>query len=347
MALTIRRVDLDRDRDELLDLLTANLPAVDHRRRFDWLYRAGPAGPAWSWFACDPASGRAVGTASVYPRAAWIDGRSARCGHVGDFAVDADHRSLGPAVMLQRATFEPVDRGELAFCYDCPPHAAGMAPFVRLGMKATILTGRYARLLRADRQIARRLGHVPGARALTTAANALLAARGRMAAPVDVEISVLEGRFGDEFTALDRETRMLAPIRARRSADDLNWGYRDDPLRTYDVLTARRAGELRGFIVLSRSREDASVIDVTPPPPDAVAVALLDAAREYLARFRSEVLYALAADASESSAELARTGFRRRSSGPALVAYTAPGSGVVPLLERPGGWRVQASDVIA
>ena len=346
MGLIVRPVDLETDCEDLLGILETNLPQMEHRKRFDWLYRGAPAGRARSWFVSDEAAGRTIAVASVFPRAVWIDGESRRCGQVGDFAVEREYRTLGPAVMLQRATFEPVDAGELAFCYDCPPDGRGMAPFVRLQMPPTVQTARYAMLLRAERQLSRRLGSFPGARLVALAANAVLALRGR-SRTAGLDISALEGRFGDEFTAFDETRRTDTPVQMRRSAEDLNWRYRDDPLRTYQVLTARRHGELRGFLVLSATADDVALVDVAPAPPDRTACALLQAARRRLKNSLVQTFSALATQVPQAAATLGQLGFRRRSAGPIVVAYAPQGSGLGAVLQRPGSWPLQYADVLA
>jgi len=346
MGLTVRPVDLETDREDLLGILETNLPQMAHRKRFDWLYRGAPAGRARSWFVRDEAAHRTIGVASVFPRAVWIDGESRRCGQVGDFAVEREYRTLGPAVMLQRATFDPVDAGELTFCYDCPPDGRGMAPFVRLQMPPTVQTARYAMLLRADRQVSRRLGSLPAARLVALAANALLALRGRSRV-AGLDIGVLAGRFGDEFTLFDEARKTAAPVQMRRSAEDLNWRYLDDPLRTYEVLVARRHGALRGFLVLSVTANDAALVDLVPAPPDPTACALLQAARRRLKTSVAQTFSALAAQVPHVADTLTRLGFRRRSAGPIVVAYTSPGSGLAAVFQHPGSWPLQYADVLA
>src|SRR5579872_65882 len=115
MTVVTRPVDIETEREELLDILTRNLGGLAHAKRFEWLHRCHPAGKGWTWFAYEKESGQKVGTASLFPRAMWIADKIAICGQVGDFAVEKGHRSLGPALLLQRATFTPVDEGQLAF----------------------------------------------------------------------------------------------------------------------------------------------------------------------------------------------------------------------------------------
>src|ERR1700687_259464 len=114
MTIRVRPVHLESEREELLGILQTNLLAIPHARRFQWLYYANPDGPAWTWFVYQRGTDHVVGVASVFPRAMWVGAQPKICGQVGDFAVPASHRSLGPALMLQRATFEPVDQGKMA-----------------------------------------------------------------------------------------------------------------------------------------------------------------------------------------------------------------------------------------
>src|SRR5438552_13434479 len=133
MDLAILPVNHETESQELVGFLMRVNPSLSHETRFDWLYRHPPGGNPRSWFLIDRKTGSAVGAASVFPRFLMVGHRLLRCGQVGDFAVDAAYRTLGPALMLQRATLEPVKNGELDVCYDCPPHALGMSTFLRLG----------------------------------------------------------------------------------------------------------------------------------------------------------------------------------------------------------------------
>jgi hypothetical protein len=120
VPLELRTIDPALERDALLAVLQRNLTDLDHARRFRWLYLDNPAGPARAWFLHETAAQRACG-GSIPVSPLGLGARpNPRYGQVGDFAVDGGYRSLGPAVMLRRATFAPVDRRELASCYDCP-----------------------------------------------------------------------------------------------------------------------------------------------------------------------------------------------------------------------------------
>ena len=179
MTISVRSVDLETERTELLSILGRNLPEIPHARRFEWLYRNHPAGASWAWFAYDAQNRRPVGAASVFPRAMWAGDKVQICGQVGDFAIDREYRSLGPALALQRATFVPVQQGTLGWTYDCPPHERGMSTFRRLGMSPNTRMQRYVRLLRTSRQVGKVLGNNRLAETVARLGDRLLPSIGR------------------------------------------------------------------------------------------------------------------------------------------------------------------------
>jgi hypothetical protein len=247
MSLSVRRASLITDRDEMLALSGRNLGSGPD---FEWCHLKNPAGPAWSWLLYDENRETTVGMVSVFPRCVYVDGKPVLCGQVGEFAVDSGYRSLGPALLLQRTTFRPVDSGELAFCYDCPPHDLGLATFVRLGMHPNCELFRYALLLRSDEFLERKLGRSRWTTPLVGTANRLLRMRIPRRDALGLAITTLDGMFGDEFSNLDQSVPSLGLVRPSRSAKFLNWRYKDQPVSgQIRVLVARRNGELWGFLV--------------------------------------------------------------------------------------------------
>jgi hypothetical protein len=346
MAVRVRQVDLNTEYEELQGVLERNLTDLPHARRFKWLYLDHPLGPAWAWLAWETEKKQTIGVAAVFRRAMWLGGRVELCGQVGDFGIDASHRSLGPAVMLQRATFEPVEDGSLALCYDCPPHERGMSTFRRLGVAASATMTRYARLLRTDRQLAKRLG-APATR-LAPLGNAVLRLRERIRRGASgLEITPHEERFGEEFSSLDRRLGGGEGIRGRRAADDLNWRYREDPLGEYRVLTARRKGELVGFAVLAIVGRDAVVVDLQGVLSPAEVADLLDASAKVLRVAGAEVVQMLVSGDSPLGIPLGACGFRVRSTGPLVVAHTRGGGQTGALLGSGVPWNLTYADVMA
>lgn len=335
--LKIRPVDLANEKQEILARLKKNLGIASHPRRFDWLYLNNPSGRAWSWFAYETGTERIVGSASVFPRVMWVGGEQRLCGQVGHFSIDEDYRSLGPALMLQRATLLPVDEGQLAFCYDTPPHELGMSTFRRLGMKPNCRMHRYARLLKLDRHVEKLLRRrVP---VVAQVGNALLRLRDlRRKASGNIEISQHLGRFDGEFTSLDERIGGGHAIRSRRRAEDLNWRYRDDPLLDYTVLIARRSGELVAFLIYILEGRDARLIDLFGFPDAAIALNLVEALADSLSASPAETLHCLVSNNAWFASILEKAHFRRRDDSIQVVAYARPDSGLENLLDESSRW---------
>lgn len=347
MSVSVRVADLESEKKELFDVLKRNLGELEHARRFDWLYRANPAGAARTWFVCEEDTQRVVGVASLFSRVMRVNGKEILCGQVGDFAIDAGHRSLGPAMMLQRATFEPVNQGQLAFCYDCPPHASGMSTFRRLGMEPNCRMQRFARPLRAERLVEKRFGENLFSNSAAAVVNVILRTmQGRTAPAKNIEIAVHSGRFCEEFKELEERVKSRDAISSRRSPADLNWRYRDDPLNAYEVLVARVRGQLAGYAVFSMAGSDAYIVDLFDVGIESTGLELIEAVAHRCRREGLQTLQALISEGSELSGVLAKANFRYRSSGPLVVAYAQKRS-LHTFLSDSANWRLQQAELLA
>jgi hypothetical protein len=257
MGIAIRQANLAAEEEKLVEILDRNLPDRPNRKIHKKRH-TNPLGPGWSWIAYLPETDTTVGTASSFPRRFRVDGKKILCAQVVDFAIELPYRSLGPAVLLQKATFAPAVSGEVAFCYDCPPHDRGMSTFARLGMTPLCEVFRYAFLLRSDEFMTKRLGTAPWTKPLIATTNAMLAMRRSRPLDQGVEVQEQPLSFNEEFSLLDETTPSSGEVRGSRTADDLNWRYQDDcsegssasGVERCRVLGARRAGELVGFAVL-------------------------------------------------------------------------------------------------
>jgi hypothetical protein len=347
MTISVRPVHQELENQQFLTILQTNLPTLPHERRFKWLYHDNPDGPAWSWFALQGTPKHVIGVTSVFPRSMWVGDELQMCGQVGDFAVSASHRSLGPALLLQRATFDPVNQGELAFCYDCPPHQAGMSTFRRLGLRPNCTVYRYALVLRVDDRVRKQLG---AASAVPIAAGNLLLRLHRLSAlkpsARGLEVSDHTAAFGDEFSKLDAAVKKANVIRGRRSAAHLNWRYREDPLQQYEVLTARRNGELIAFAVLRATSEVVTIVDLFGKELHEAAFSLLAAIVQRFERSHQTV-EAFLSEGSELVAYFLKMRFRLRSEAAQVVAYARPQSEMSGFLQGSPIWAFSQAEIRA
>lgn len=255
--------------------MSRNLPRRIDGSTFDWLYRENPHGKAHVWVGSDTKGNVAIGAAAAFPRRIYFDGQEALSWVLGDFFVDDQYRSLGPALRLQRACLEVTESNGGLFCYDFPS-ATMVAVYQRLGFAVTGKMLRLAKLLRVDRRVRETIAIPVAQRALTAVGNTLLKyAPTRVMPDQSLEIAVHEGPCDEEFSILAREQGGRLGICLQRSAEYLNWRYVNNPLARYEFITARRRGSLKGYAIWTQAGEDASVVDLFGENDPAIVKGLL------------------------------------------------------------------------
>jgi hypothetical protein len=248
MGITIRDADLKDDREEIIRFLHENLTASSNAARFEWLYLQNPSGQARAWMAVDSCN-RTIGIAAAFPRHFSIASEVHRVWVLGDFCIAKDYRSLGPALKLQRAALESLSSGDNSICYDFPSKAM-MSVYGRLGVRTLGSHVRYVKLLQVDEKVQQFVRQRFLARSLSRIGNSALGFRRTQRLPVEVDFSMQQREFGEEFSAMNLKTKSLHPIKASHSAEYLNWRYVDNPLRQYCAVVARRQSDLFGYAVV-------------------------------------------------------------------------------------------------
>lgn len=262
MKVTVQRADIRKEKHIIIDLLRKSINPVYEEDRFDWLYQNSPNGSGRAWMAIDQTNDQCIGVAAAFPRNVTCGGQETTAWVLGDFCLDAQYRSLGPALRLQRACLSVLDMNEGAFCYDFPS-ASMTAVYKRLGFSVTGQMLRLAKPLRVDRKVKQIIKNPAAQRVVASVGNTLLKiASPRGASKKSLEVSIHPGFCDEEFTVLAQEQRGKFGLCLERSAEYLNWRYISNPLARHEIVTARRNGRLVGYIVWTRTGEDAAIIDL-------------------------------------------------------------------------------------
>ena len=262
MAIVIRDADINVDRRLLIDTIYKNLTTRSDDRRFEWLYLNNPFGIAKAWIAFDQDEDIVIGIAAAFPRLVQVYGENIVCWNLGDFAISESFRSLGPAILLQRACLLPIAEGKIPFSYDHP--SVGMtAVYERIGVPPTGKVIRFAKPIKIDNKIKRYVGEGILARGFSSIGNRILEFRDRSRTVVrGYDISLHQGRFGDEFSQLDLRVACSFKVSGRRTAEYLNWRYLDNPLYKYEVITVRYGEKLLAYAVFTQINQDAMLTDI-------------------------------------------------------------------------------------
>jgi hypothetical protein len=338
----IRRADLSMDREILIDALSRYLNPAADARRFDWLYKDNPHGEAQVWIAFDQERGSVVGSAAAFPRRLYLSSREELAWVLGDFCINSEYRSLGPALQLQRTCIAAVDSGKVPFCYDFPS-AGMMAVYKRLGINPFARVLRLARPLRIDRQIASVIKAPIIASGMAAVGNLLLATRAfQPLKDGNLTVALHEGECGEEFSDLAREVADRYGVCVQRSAEYLNWRYLANTYCAYEIMTARRNGKLLGYAVIGQSGQECIIADVFAVDSPAIIRRLV---KEVVALCRVRGANTVSIPLVESHPWLTllrRLGFRERESKP-MVLY-APNNDILAdyLVNKP--WFIMHGD---
>ena len=327
MPIRVRRCDsLISDRNLLIALFRRHLASDYSDERFDWLYLRGPHGPASAWIAFDDAHGEPIGAAAAFPRRIHGNGREGLGFVFGDFCMNENFRSLGPALQLQRACVEASRQTPFEFFYDFPSTSM-MAVYRRLGVVQSTSFVRWIKLLRVEARLQPLVRSRTLAKAASTVANAALSRTGWRGDKNSCELEFLKGPCAEEFTHFDNQFRSRPGIQTVRNAAFLNWRHLDPAAPTRHILTARRQGTLVGYIVYSNQADAGYIVDLNSLDEPAVIVRLLDGAVQDLGSSGVSAVHLSATDAHPWSPILQRAGFRKRESSP-IVASSRPESGI-------------------
>jgi hypothetical protein len=330
MSTSVRPAVYETDRQELVDVLQANLPYRSHTHFFQWLYRKNPEGEAKTWVAMDEASRRIVGVAAAFPRRIHCGGADARGYVLGDFCINSQYRSLGLALSLQRACLNGISGPDTVFVFDFPSQSM-MAIYKRLRIDVNVSMIRHAKPLRADRKIAEHTSIRAVARGLSVVVNAGLRLRDDARKPgADCTIAAEVGPWGEEFTQGAREWSPHTGVCVLRTADYLNWRYRGHPTQCYEMLAARQGDKLLGYLILHMNGEDCTIDDLLAGD-DQVRSALLSQSATVARRRGVHTLSAPWFSAHSGGQLLGQCGFRPRESCP-VVLMTLP----QPTQDQPG-----------
>lgn len=262
MTNLVRPAQIDREKAALTAFLSTHLSPDAAADRYEWLYCKNPAGPARVWVACEAEAGKIIGVSAAFPRRIYSHGQELRGYVLGDFCMHPDYRSLGPALALQRSTLDDLSREGAGFVFDFPSTSM-LAIYKRLRIESKEAAIRFAKPLRADRQIQKRIPAKAAGAVVSAAANVALRLRdvglGRSS---EWTIAEETGPCGEEFTQAFQQWAPRMGTCADRSAEYLNWRFLQHPQRRYQILTARKDGRLCGYLIYHWEGEDAAVVDL-------------------------------------------------------------------------------------
>ena len=305
------------DQQTILELWQRNLPTAV-AERYGWLYREGGA---CDWTLQDEHQ-VAVGSVGLMQRRFHVRDHLVTAGQAVDMNVDHAHRSLGPALLLQRKVIEAACEQDLPFVYGLCDRRSELV-LRRAGYHLLGDVARWVKPLTSEPFLPqlrcwKRLQQ-PGC-AIADTLLWFATAEVWQRRPSGARAEVVD-RFDERFDALWRRAARRFSILGDRSAAFLNWRFAESPAVRYRTFTLSDGeNRLQGYLVYHFKSSTAHVADFLYDEPSDLAVLLGELLR--FARRQGMESVVVESLIPESIARiLKRFGFWRRPSNWTLLVY--------------------------
>ena len=324
MSITVRRANLDSERDQLLSMFRQYLSPDYGSDRFDTLYRQNPNGGADAWVATEGSTGAIIGAGAAFPRKLYFSGRERLGCVLGDFCMHAEYRSLGPSLLLQKACISTVQQPPFEFFYDFPSQAM-MAVYARLGIGAAFSFVRWAKPVFVQSKVAAR-GPKALAGSLERMSKKVLAVRGWKGPHQYCEIKE-QTRFDSKLDEFLLQLGRLSGIQTACSLEYLNWRYFSKFEKKHRLLVAWRGAKVVGLVVYVDDPSDATIVDAKVTADENALANLLAAAVDKLRMRGAQTVSLFAVEGHPWSQLFQSCGFKPRETAP-LIVHCNPHSGI-------------------
>ena len=216
----------------------------------------------------------AQGTQGLHPRRFHLGPRSIRAIGLADFVVNADHRSLGPALMLMRRGAE-VGAQSFDLTYGFP-NAKAAPVCARAGLKRLGTMRRYAKPLASREQLATRMPRwlARCCAPMVDRALSLLdwTRRCRLRAPLACRPAPWDDPAFDELWT----RRPAATLLSERTGRMLHWRFGAPGRGAWQVCVARdRSDTAMGYVVWRSAEGFAEIGDFFAKDPQTMTLALM------------------------------------------------------------------------
>lgn len=259
MSYTIAVADIDTDKEDILRILTENIGTADDYERFErrlnWFYLENVAGAGGLYLlkhATEAAAGENVGCAGFAPRRFRISGSDHTSNLFADFAVDKAHRSLRPALTLQKQALQDA-KNYNDFCYGFP-NAAALPVLIRTGFKKVGEIQRFVKILRHENYIKQKLPIGLIAKIGGLVVDGMCRIKGffkRRFIPGNYRLEWLSD-FDDRFDALWNDVKDDYTILSHRTSDAMRWRYGGTSYKPGEIaaLVDQKSNKLLAYAIV-------------------------------------------------------------------------------------------------
>ena len=320
MNYTVVEADLEKNRADILAVWERNLNAASEAR-YSWMYETQPGSAASAWLVKTPV-GTVVGSTGLLCRKMKVGDHLLVAGQAIDMVVDKQHRTAGPALMLQRAVTDSPDRRGISFLYGFPNNGSEKV-LLRAGYQLLGPFERWTKPLRSEYKVKGFWkGTIPVKVISSLVDRAMKALSGesyiRKSRGTRIE---LRDSFDSRFDALWAIASKGFHIMGERTSDYLTWRFGRDLHRDYRVFCLSDGkNALLGYIVYQVSDAQISVADFCASDLDVLELLFVEFIR-WLRSAQAASVSLRYLGSSKVTDRLKRIGFYKRPSQEHVLVY--------------------------
>ena len=346
MRYSVLHADLKEHRDVIVGLWKSAYHEMTGER-YGWIYENGYVGPPSSLLLRHNRSRAFVGLVTIFPRTLFAGGRKIRSVICGDFIVLKRHRTLGPALFLQKEAILEARRSGSELIYGFPNEKS--EPILRrLGYEVLDRIVTMTKVLRSHYLLKDKIRFTPASRLLS----------GIIDKPLEIfSESVFEKKlrkyafetdtsFDARFDRLWERISAQFSLIGERSGSYLRWRFRQIPRRSYRLfaLTSTDASEVLGYIVYSECEARIQIVDFAFARDLDVFDALFAGFSKYQRSRGSHSITINVAGSPPLVHRFRRHGYHVRSSGRTILTFN-PSDNPFPIdMAKSGCWYLTEGD---
>lgn len=346
MAYKVKKADIHKDKDLLLQLLTNNREkeGYPYEKRHNWLYYQNPYGPATAWIIWNEAAAQPAGFTAVYPRKILVNSKEYTCWNCGDFSIEKKYRTLGIAIKLRRAAKEAVDGGEIPFLYAHPNNRMRLV-HLKAGHREIANVRRYALPVRLTHYFQEK----KGGKLLAPLLNPLLIGmlKTRFRNPGDYEhLTQDQMHFTEEYRQLCEKVARKVAVVGVRDNIYLTWKYAQHPVNRFQLFNYYEKSKLVGYIVYYENQGTISMTEIFGILDDQCQTNMLRTFVNFLLGTDTslQTISTVIHDHNPFVRTLKQMGFKQREDATSSAISYAADPGLAKIIHQPGNWYLTSGD---
>jgi len=341
------KADLNNDKQIILKFWRQNHgDSLDYK--YSWLYENNPAGKAHIWLLKDLDSNEVVGMTGLYPRKFSVKGVQYIAGIVGDFFVHKHHRSLGPAIKLQKCVVAGIKEGLVDFAYGYPNRLADPV-MKRVGFEIIGNLSRFVKIIKTKEQFKKRKFNKTIAAIISPAVDFLLKVKSKKNRYTGNNsfVTRVVNTVDNQFDELWKERKCDHEIYGKRNKEYIDWKISNKPNNKNKIfiISDSEKNKILGYFVYSITDKAIEICDFILPKERTTQMFLVRNFVQHAEKSGAESLSIIALNNAYTKTKLNQLGFSlRKNTRNVLVLYSDEMRDVYPQITDKDSWLLLLGD---